>query len=79
MTEMTAHAALYADLYAEFPMFPRNAVINVCELSTDDARLVSGDVAAVAAVLGVSAEDGDTWNIDAMLTARFRALLAEDD
>ena len=70
------HALLYNDL-------PEGTIINVCELSTDDARLVSANLIEVARALGhtelalEAANDGDAYFIDRELSARFRALIAE--
>lgn len=70
------HARLYAGL-------PEGTIINICELSDDDARLVSDNAVQVAQALGhtgdklTAAQEGDTWHIDAELTRRFRAMIAE--
>ncbi len=70
------HAKLYDGL-------PDGAIINVCELSTDDARIVSDNLVEVARALGhtelalEAAINGDAYYIDRELSARFRALIAE--
>ena len=62
---------------------PEGTIINVCELSNDDARLVSTNQVEVAQALGHNGEqmeaarEGDTWYINADLTSRFQALIAE--
>jgi hypothetical protein len=69
------HAKLYEGM-------PEGTIINVCELSNDDARLVSANLTEVAQVLGhtgekmEAAQEGDTWHINADLTSRFQALIA---
>lgn len=70
------HAKLYDGL-------PDGTIINICELSSDDARLVSDNAEAVARALGhegdklEAAQEGDTWYINADLTHRFQALIVE--
>lgn len=70
------HATLYGGM-------PEGTIINICEMSDDEARLVSDNSAAVAQALGhtgdalEAAHDGDTWYINEALTAHFQSLLAE--
>jgi len=70
------HAMLYDNM-------PEGTIINVCELSSDDARLVSDNAALVARALGHTGErleaalEDDVGYINDDLTARFRALIAE--
>lgn len=70
------HAKLYEGL-------PEGTVINVCELSNDDARIVSTNLVEVARALGhtgeylEAAQEGDAWYINNALKARFQALIAE--
>jgi hypothetical protein len=70
------HAMLYGGL-------PEGTIINVCELSDDDARLVSSNIVKVAQALGhtgeklEAAQEGDVWYINADLSGRFQALIAE--
>lgn len=72
------------DLHAKlYDGMPEGTVIYVAETSGDDARLMSDNTAEVAQALGhtgeelEAAQEGDTWYINAELTARFQALIAE--
>jgi hypothetical protein len=70
------HAKLYEGM-------PEGTIINICDLSDNDARLVSDNAGAVARALGhtgeqlEAAQSGDAWYIDADLTRRFQSLIAE--
>lgn len=70
------HAKLYDGM-------PGGTIINICELSTDDARLVSANVVEVAQALGhtgeylEAAQEGDLWYVNSALTSRFQALITE--
>lgn len=78
MTTKTLYE-LHAELYEGMP---EGTVINVCEMSSDDARLVSENILEVAQALGhthhrlEAAQEGDTHYINQDLTARFQVLLA---
>lgn len=71
---------IHSKLYEEMP---EGTIINVCERSTDDARLVSDNTVEVAVALGhdgeklEAAQEGDTHHIDIELTRRFQALLTK--
>lgn len=72
------------DLHAKlYDGMPEGTIINVCELSNDDARLASDNVVAVAQALGhtgeylEAAQQGDTYYINNALTSRFQSLIAE--
>jgi len=72
------------DLHAKlYDGMPEGTIINICELSTDDARLVSKNTVGVAQALGHTGEyleaarEGDTYYINNALTSKFQSLIAE--
>lgn len=70
------HSRLYEGM-------PEGTIINICELSNDDARLVSANTIEVAQALGHTGEyleaarEGDTYYVNNALTSRFQALIAK--